>query len=109
MATLRNRRKLAAVFRKTPESTVNSQSQKTPNAGIAEEYITQVSDETKERVTKKFSHDFCRTESTILDALSELDGFFSGPTSSDLFRSCSGNIQEQKLTKLRSRFKLFPR
>ena len=51
MATLRNKRKLAAVSRETPENTRNDQSENTLNPGMAEEYITQVSEETEGRVT----------------------------------------------------------
>ena len=47
MATLRNRRKLSAVSRETPENTRKSQSR------MAQEYISQVSEEIEGRVTKK--------------------------------------------------------
>ena len=52
MATLMNNRKLAAVSRKTPGQTKNSQSQNTPNPGTAEKYITQSFDEIEGKVTK---------------------------------------------------------
>ena len=42
---------------------------------MAEEYITQVSEEIKGRVTIKLSQEFSRTESRILSALSKLDEF----------------------------------
>ena len=45
MATLRNKRKLAAVSRETPENTRNSQSQNTLDPEIAQEYISQISEE----------------------------------------------------------------
>ena len=73
MATLRNKRNLAAVSRKTPEDTKNSQSQNT------------VSDEIEGGVTKKLSIEFSRTESRILGALSKLDGFLLNPQ----VRTCS--------------------
>ena len=54
MATLRNKRNLAAVSREKPEKkTRNNQSQNTLNPGMAEEYVTQVSEEIECVVTKK--------------------------------------------------------
>ena len=53
MATLSNKRKLAAVSREIRENTRNSQSQNTLDPGMAEEYIAQVSEEIEGRVTKK--------------------------------------------------------
>ena len=50
---MRNKRKLAAVSRETPENTSNSQSQNTLNPGLTEEYIIQVSEEIEGMVTKK--------------------------------------------------------
>ena len=85
MATLRNNRKLAAVSRETPEITRNNQSQNTPNAGMAEEYITQVSEKMEARITKKLFQEISRTESRILCALSKHDEFFL----SLQFRTCS--------------------
>ena len=40
-----------------------------------EDYISQVSEETEGRVTKKLSKQFCRTENRILSALARLDDF----------------------------------
>ena len=99
MATLRNRIKLAAISRETPENTGNNQSQNTLNPGMAEDYITQVSEEIEGRLTKKLSQEFRRRESQILGALPKLDEFLLNlqVTSSDSFRSCSGKIQEQQL------------
>ena len=45
MATLRKKRKLAEVLIETSENTGNTQSQNTKISGMAEEYITQVSEE----------------------------------------------------------------
>ena len=74
MATLRNKRKLAAVTRETQEENPrNGQSRNTSVPGINEEYITQVSEQIEGRVTKKLSQEFSRTESRILGALSKLD------------------------------------
>ena len=85
MATLRNKRKLAAVSRETPENTKNSQSQTTLDPRMAEEYIAQVSEKIEERVSKKLSKNFSRTESRILRALSKLDEFLLNPQ----VRTCS--------------------
>ena len=49
MATLRIKRKLAAVSRETPENTRNSRSQNTLDPELAHEYISQVSEEIEER------------------------------------------------------------
>ena len=46
---MRNKRKLAAVSRKIPEKTRNNQSQNTLDPGMAEEYITELSEELKQR------------------------------------------------------------
>ena len=88
MATLRNKRNLAAISRDTQESVRNDQSQNTFVPGMTEEYITQVSEEIEERVTKKLSQEFSRTESCILGALSTLDEFLLSPQ----VRTCSGNL-----------------
>ena len=45
MAALRNKKKLAAVPRETPENTRNSQSQNTLDPAMAQDYISQVSEE----------------------------------------------------------------
>ena len=79
MATLRNKRKLTAVSRETPENTTNSQSQKTLDSGRAQEFISQISEEIEGRVTKKLPREFSRTESRILGALSKLDEFLLNP------------------------------
>ena len=78
MATLRNKRKLAAVTRETQEENPrNGQSRNTSIPRINEEYITQVSEEVEGRITKKLSQEFNRIESRISDALSKLDEFLS--------------------------------
>ena len=80
MATLRNKRKLAAVTRETQEENPrNGQSRNTSVPRINEEYITQVSEEIEGRVTKKLSQEFSRTKSRILGALSKLDEFLLNP------------------------------
>ena len=89
MATLRNKRKLAAVRRETQEEHPrNGQSRNTSVARITEECITQVSEETKSRVTKKLSQEFSRTESCILGALSKLNEFLLNPQ----IRTHSGTV-----------------
>ena len=76
MATLKNKRKLAAVSRDSHENTKNSLSQNTLDPEMAQEHISQVSEEIEWRVTEKLSKEFSRTESRILGALSKLDVFF---------------------------------
>ena len=89
MATLRNKRKLAAVLRETQgEHPRNGQSRNTSIPRINEEYITQVSEEIEGRVTKKLSQQFSRTESRILGALSKLDEFLLNPQ----IRTHSGTV-----------------
>ena len=76
MATLRNKRKLAAVTREIQEENPRSgQSRNTSAPRINEEYITQLSEEIEGRVIKKLSQEFSRIESRILGALSKLDKF----------------------------------
>ena len=71
MATLGNKRKLVAVSRE-PE---NTRPRNTIDPEIAQEYISQVSEEIEGRVTKKLLKEFSRTESRILGASSNLDEF----------------------------------
>ena len=85
MGTLRSKRKLAAVLRETPENTRNTQSRSTIDPEMAQEYISQVSEEIERRVTKKLSKEFNRTESRILGSLSKLDDFLLNPQ----VRTCS--------------------
>ena len=79
MATLRNKRKLAAMSCETQELPRNSQSQNIPVSGITEEYITKVSEEIEGRVTTKLSQEFSRTKSHILGAQSKLGEFLWNP------------------------------
>ena len=70
MATIGNRRKLAALNKENCED--YPRSNLAPNSNdprLQEEYITQVSEEIEGRVTKKLSQQFSRTESRILGAL----------------------------------------
>ncbi len=79
MATLRIEGKIAAVSRETPENTRNTQSQNTLDPGMAQKYISQVSEEIEGKIIKKLSKEFSRTESRILGALSKLDEFLLNP------------------------------
>ena len=85
MATLRNKRKLAAVSRETPESNRGSRGQNVLDPELTQDYISQVSEEIEGRVTKKLSKEFNKTESRILGALSKLDEFLLNPQ----VRTCS--------------------
>ena len=53
MATLINKRKLAAVSRETHEKTGKSRGQNTFDPELTQDYISQVSEEIEGRVTKK--------------------------------------------------------
>ena len=91
MATLRNKRKLAAVTREIQEENPrNGQSRNTSVPRINEEYITQLSEEIEGRVTRKLSQEFNRTESRILGALSRLDEFLLNKQ----VRTHSGTVPE---------------
>ena len=89
MATLRNKRKLAAVSRKTPESSRSSRGKNVLDPELTQDYISQVSEEIEGRVTKKLSKEFSKTESHILGALSELDELLLNPEN----RTCSVAVQ----------------
>ena len=90
MATLRNKRKLAAVLKETPEASRSSRAQNVLDPESAQDYISQVSEEIKGRVTKKLSKEFSKTESRILGALSKLDEFLLNPQ----VRTCSVAVPE---------------
>ena len=89
MATLRNKRKLAAVLRETPEGSRSSRGQNVLDPQLTQDYISQVSEELERRVTKKLSKEFSKTESRILGALSKLDEFLLNPQ----VRTCSVAVQ----------------
>ena len=82
---MRNKRKLAAVSRETPESTRSGRPQSILDPELTQDYISQVSEEIEGRVTKKLSKEFSRTQSRILGALSKLDEFLLNPQ----VRTCS--------------------
>ena len=74
MATLRNKRKLAAVTKETQEENPrNGQSRNMSVPRNNEENITQVSEEIEGTVSKKLSQEFSSSESRILGSLSKLD------------------------------------
>ena len=89
MATLRNKRKLTAVSRETPEGSRSSRGQTVLDPELTQDYISQVSEEIEGRVTKKLPKEFSKTESRILGALSKLDEFLLNPQ----VRTCSVAIQ----------------
>ena len=84
-ATVRNKRKLAAVLRETPEGSRSSRAKNMLDPESAQGYISQVSQEIEGRVTKKLSKEFSKTESRLLGALSKLDEFLLNPQ----VRTCS--------------------
>ena len=91
MATFRNKRKLAAVTRETQEEHPRSgQSETTSVPRINMVNVTQLSEETEGRVSKKLSQEFSRTKSRILGALSKLDVFLLNQQ----IRTHSGTVPE---------------
>ena len=80
MATLRNKRKLAALNKeKCEEHPRNNLEQNSNVPRSQEDYLTQVSEEIEERVPKKLSQEFSRTKNRILGALARLDDFLMSP------------------------------
>ena len=79
MVTFRNKKKLVAVSKETPENTRDNQTQGTLDPEMAQENISQVSEHIEKRVTKTLSKVFSRTESRILSALSKIDEFLLNP------------------------------
>ena len=88
MATLWNKRKLAAVWRETPEGTRSSRVQNVLDPELTQDYISHVSEDIEGRVTRKLSKEFSKTESRILRALSKLDEFLLNPQ----VRTCSVDV-----------------
>ena len=89
MARLRNRKKLAAISRGTPEGSRGSRGQNVLDPELTQQYISEVSEEIEGRVTKNISKEFSKTESRILGALSKLDEFLLNPQ----VRTCSVAVQ----------------
>ena len=90
MATLRNKKKLAAVSRKTPEGSRSSRAQNLLDPDSAQDNISQVSEEMEGRVTKELSKEFSKTDSRIFGALSKLDELLLKPQ----VRTCSVAVPE---------------
>ena len=82
---MRNKRKLAAVSRETPDSNRGNRGRNVLDPELTQDYISQVSEEIEGRVTKKLSKELNKTESRILGALSKLDDFLLNPQ----VRTCS--------------------
>ena len=93
MATLRNKRKLAAVSRKMPEGNRSSRAQNVLDPEVTQDYISQVSEEIQRMVTKKLSKEFSKTESRILGALSKLDDKLDEFLLNPQIRTCSVAVQ----------------
>ena len=89
MATLRNKSKLAAVSRETPENSRSSRGHPVLDPELTQDYISQVSEEIEWRVTMKLCEEFSKTESRILGALSKLDEFLLNPQ----VRTCAVAVQ----------------
>ena len=85
MATLRNKRKIAAVSRESPEGSRSSRGQNVLDPELTQDYTSQVSEEIERRITRKLSNKFSKTESRILGALSKLDEILLNPQ----VRTCS--------------------
>ena len=79
MATLKNKKKLSAVSRETPDSSRGSRGRNVFDPELTQDYISQVSEEIEGRLTKKLSKEFNKTESRILGALSKLHEFLLNP------------------------------
>ena len=80
MATLKNKKTLAALNKENCEELPRSNMAQNSSAPRSQEdYITQVSEEIEGRVTKKLSPEFSRTENRVLGALARLDDFLMIP------------------------------
>ena len=91
MAILRNKKKLAALNKENCEKHPGSNLAQNWNVPRSQEdYITQVSEEIEEIITKKLSQEFSRAENLILGALALLDDFLMNP----LFHGHSGTAPE---------------
>ena len=84
MATIQNKRKLAALSKEKYEEQRRSNMAQNSNVPRSQEdYITQVSEEIEGTVTKKLSQEFIRTENSILGALARIDEFLMNPLIQD--------------------------
>ena len=90
MAT-QNKRKLAALNKENCEEHPGSNLTQNLNVPRSkDDYVTQVSEETEGKVTKKLSQEFSRTENSILGALVRLDDFLMN----SLIQGHSGTASE---------------
>ena len=99
MASVRNKRRLAAVSWETQDYLRGSQSQNTYVPGITGEKIKQVSDEIQGRVTKNLSQDMSRTKFRILEALPKLNEFLLNSHLATLSWTLPGSFQNIDLEK----------
>ena len=79
-ATLRNKRKLAALNKENSEEhprNILAQNSNFPRS--QEDYITKCFEDIEGRATKKLSQEFSRTENRILGALAHLDDYIMIP------------------------------
>ena len=91
MTTLRNKKKLAALNKENCEERTRSKLAENSNIPRSQEdYISQVSEEIEEKVTKKLPQEFSRTDNRILGALSRVDDFLMNP----LIQGHSGTARE---------------
>ena len=96
MATLRNKKKLAALDKENCEEHPRGNVARNSNVPRSQEdYITQVSEEIEGRVTKKLSQEFSRAENRILGALARLDDFLAKPAKSGPLRNHSRDVPER--------------
>ena len=80
MATLKNKKKLAALNKENCEEHPGSKlAQNSIVPRSQGDYIAQFPEEIEGRATKKLSQEFTRTENRILGALSRLDDFLMNP------------------------------
>ena len=90
MAT-RNKKNIAALNKENcEEHPRNNLAQNSTAPRSQDDYITQVSEDREERVTRELSQEFSRTENRILGALARLDDFLMNP----LLQGHSGTTPE---------------
>ena len=107
MAVLRNKKKLAANSRETPEGSKSSRGQNAVGPELTQDYISHVSEELEGRVTKKLSKEFSKTESRILGALSKPDELLLNPQAPTCSMAVPGtsrntNLENRETTGVRS-------
>ena len=91
MATLRNKRKLAALNKEICEEHPRSNLAQNTNVPRSQkDYITLVSEDIEDKGTKKLPKEFSRTQSRILGVLSRFDEFLLNP----LIQGHSGSAPE---------------